>query len=304
MILPLKYKEVMKDFLMNFRDFFSNHSIFGKIIGAILGFIMAGPIGAFIGLVIGNFFDKGLAQQFSNPHWSFKHEARNDVKTAFIHATFSSMGYIAKANGRITENVITHAKQMMDEMDLTKAQKITAQHFFNAGKQSQFNLNATVLTFKTCAYENTELLNLFATILYNTAQVDGLSMAKIKRLNEIFSLMNFAPLHSQAHFYDDFFHRHSYQDDSSREEEPRYRYQSSQSTPHYRGSLSEAYALLNLTANATQHEVKRVYRKMMSQNHPDKLIAKGASEKEIKIANEKTQAIRRAYEQICESRGW
>ena len=42
----------------------------------------------------------------------------------------------------------------------------------------------------------------------------------------------------------------------------------------------------------------------MSRNHPDKLISKGLPEEMIKIANEKTQNIRKAYEQICTSKGW
>jgi DnaJ like chaperone protein len=42
----------------------------------------------------------------------------------------------------------------------------------------------------------------------------------------------------------------------------------------------------------------------MSQNHPDKLIAKKASASLIQKANEKTQAISKAYESICEYKGW
>lgn len=287
---------------MNFKDYFSGNSFFGKIIGAVLGFIMAGPVGALIGLFVGNFFDKGLVQQFSNPHWSYKTESRDEVQEAFIQATFAAMGYIAKADGRITESVIQQAKKIMQEMGLSKTEKKEAQSYFNAGKQSTINLNATILHFKTVSYDNSQLLNLFGNILYRVAQVDGLSMAKIKRLNEIFNLMNFAPLHSQFNFYQDFFNRHTYQDQS--QTGSRQYSSSQQSSSHYKGSLSEAYALLKIPPSASQTEVKKVYRKLMSQNHPDKLIAKGASEKEVKIANEKTQAISRAYEQICESRGW
>jgi DnaJ like chaperone protein len=40
----------------------------------------------------------------------------------------------------------------------------------------------------------------------------------------------------------------------------------------------------------------------MSQHHPDKLIAKGLPEEMIKLATEKTQTIKAAYEQIKKSR--
>ncbi len=50
--------------------------------------------------------------------------------------------------------------------------------------------------------------------------------------------------------------------------------------------------------------MKRAYRRLISRNHPDKLIAQGLPEEMIKIANDKTQKITKAYEQICTSKGW
>jgi DnaJ like chaperone protein len=49
--------------------------------------------------------------------------------------------------------------------------------------------------------------------------------------------------------------------------------------------------------------LKKAYRKMMSQNHPDKLVAQGLPPEMIKLATEKTQKIQAAYEQICTARG-
>ena len=68
--------------------------------------------------------------------------------------------------------------------------------------------------------------------------------------------------------------------------------------------LDHAYAILEVSPTSSKQDVKRAYRRLMSKNHPDKLIAKGLPESMIKIANEKTQAISKAYEQICESKGW
>jgi len=285
---------------MNFHEYFTRHQRFGKILGAILGFIMAGPLGAFLGLFIGNFFDKGLALHFSKPNWSYRTEHRESVRHIFLHATFSVMGHIAKTDGRITENAILMAKQTMHEMGLNKIQKQTAQTFFNEGKQAQFNLSATLTQLKTVAHDNPELLKLFIELQYRAAQINGLSSHKINLLNEIFSQMGLAPLHTQSRFYSDFYYRNKNQDQRTN-----YQYnQASQNRRTTEGTLEEAYALLKLTPDAKQNEVKQTYRRLMSQNHPDKLMAKGATEKEIKTANAKTQAIRRAYEQICEHKGW
>ena len=51
-------------------------------------------------------------------------------------------------------------------------------------------------------------------------------------------------------------------------------------------------------------EVKKAYRRLMNQHHPDKLVSKGLPEEMIQIANQKTQEIRRAYDRIKEERGF
>ena len=68
--------------------------------------------------------------------------------------------------------------------------------------------------------------------------------------------------------------------------------------------LASCYALLDLKPNASKEEVKRAYRRQMSLHHPDKLMAQGLSDAQIKAANNTTQAIRKAYDQIRLSKGW
>jgi DnaJ like chaperone protein len=76
---------------------------------------------------------------------------------------------------------------------------------------------------------------------------------------------------------------------------------------HYAGpssatQLTDAYRILGVEKSATDAEVKRAYRKLMSQHHPDKLVSKGLPEEMIKIAKEKTQEIKGAYELIMKTR--
>ncbi len=54
---------------------------------------------------------------------------------------------------------------------------------------------------------------------------------------------------------------------------------------------------------ASDAEVKKAYRRLMSQNHPDKLVARGLPEEMMKVATEKTQEIKAAYEQVKAARG-
>ena len=73
--------------------------------------------------------------------------------------------------------------------------------------------------------------------------------------------------------------------------------------PARRGhSLDAAYEILGVSKAATDADVKKAYRRLMSQHHPDKLIAKGLPDEMVKLATEKTQKIKAAYEEIRNSR--
>ena len=61
--------------------------------------------------------------------------------------------------------------------------------------------------------------------------------------------------------------------------------------------------MLGVAPTASDAEVKRAYRKLMSENHPDKLVARGLPESMLEVAKQKTQAIQAAWERIREARG-
>jgi DnaJ like chaperone protein len=281
---------------MYLRHFFAHQTWWGKLLGAFLGFLMAGPAGAFFGILIGNFFDRGLNEHFSNPYWHFQAEKRSDVKTIFIEALFSIMGHISKADGRVSEQEIQMAKTLMDDLNLNKSQKKIAQYFFNEGKKPNFNLKQTLTTLQNKSAHNPELLKLFIDIQYRIAQLDGLSQSKIKIMNIILTYLRFAPMHEQSRFQEDIF----------RESTQQRSYQSHQSTYQSKpeDTLARAYSILQIEPTATKQAVKYAYRQLISRNHPDKLIAQGASKEKINLATEKTQIIRKAYEQICANKGW
>ena len=69
-------------------------------------------------------------------------------------------------------------------------------------------------------------------------------------------------------------------------------------------ALDEAYNLLGVERTATKLEVRRAYRKLMAQHHPDTLAAKGFSPEVIKTGAIKTQKIKAAYELIKKATDW
>ena len=70
-----------------------------------------------------------------------------------------------------------------------------------------------------------------------------------------------------------------------------------------RPSLGEAYQVLGVTEDASDQEVKKAYRRLMSEHHPDKLAARGVPEEMIRVSTEKTAEISKAYDMIKEARG-
>lgn len=309
---------------MTLRDFFTITTWWGKILGAIFGYLIAQAPGALIGILIGNVFDRGLAEHFSKPYWRYHAEERPEVQEYFLFATFTILGYLAKSDGRVSEYDIAAAKQLMTELRLSSKQKARAKQSFTQGKQPQFNATEVLSQFMKIAGQDSGLLKTFIDIQYRFAASDILSFPKIRALNHILKQLGFAPLHQQYQFYQDFGdaafshrpHAHEYeyeqtQQNQSQSQSQSYQHQYYNRSQYQQGSassaqttLTQAYTLLGVTPQSTKTEVKRAYRKLISQNHPDKLIAKGSSAEAIKIANDKTQCITKAYETICTYKGW
>jgi len=65
----------------------------------------------------------------------------------------------------------------------------------------------------------------------------------------------------------------------------------------------DPYALFGIDASATNEEVRKAYLQAVRENHPDRMIARGAPEEFLAVANEKLARINVAYEAIRKERG-
>src|SRR5690554_6549827 len=106
-------------------------SWWGKVIGGAFGFALGGPLGAALGAALGHNFDRGMGQQ---ARIGSSHDQER-IQSAFFTATFSMMGYIAKADGRVSETEIAMARDIMGQMRLTPEQRKVAIRLFEEGKQ-------------------------------------------------------------------------------------------------------------------------------------------------------------------------
>ena len=67
---------------------------------------------------------------------------------------------------------------------------------------------------------------------------------------------------------------------------------------------AKALTLLGVSETSSAEQVKRAYRKLVSQNHPDKLAGQGASQAQLRAATERTRELHSAYAKVREQRGF
>ena len=253
----------------------------GTLLGGTLGFMFGGPLGALLGAALGRNFDRGI--KLTDEHGAFGAGQQERVQAAFFTATFSVMGHIAKADGKVTADEISATEAIMGQMQLNDLQRKAAIRLFNEGKKDSFPLHDVLMQFRRECMRRRNLVQMFLEIQIATAMADGHMHASEKRiLYTIGEELGF--------------------DRSEVEHLFSFSGRGTSSGGTRQAPLSSAYQVLGIEKTASDAEVKKAYRRMMSQHHPDKLIAKGLPEEMIKLATEKTQKIKAAYEQIMDSR--
>lgn len=264
-------------------------SWWGKVLGGAFGFLLGGPLGAMIGAALGHNFDKGFGGLNDDVIAPGDQER---VQMAFFTATFATMGHVAKADGRVTADEITLAQTVMSQMNLSADMRRAAINLFDQGKQSDFPLEEVIGQFKRECTRRQNLMRMFVEIQVQAAYADGsLHSAEDQLLLRICRLLGF---HDQVYRQIEALIRASVGGGADYRRQGR---QHRAARPAAMG-LSDAYSLLGVTDSANDADVKKAYRRLMSQHHPDKLVAKGLPEEMIKLATEKTQKIREAYELI------
>jgi DnaJ like chaperone protein len=261
---------------------------YGKVIGALLGIMIThNPWGIIIGVLLGHFFDTQSQKGRSSSGASASSRV---VQDAFFRATFQVMGHVAKADGRISEEEIRAARAVMAQFRLGDPEVRLAIELFSVGKASDFPLQDCVTRLGSQLRNRPDLRRMFVQIQLQAALWgDGVhSKARLMLVRVCHAL-------------------HVSEFELSQMEAILRMQRSSSAGQTYqrtsRDSLQDAYGVLGVTPQSTDGEVTKAYRRQMSQNHPDKLAAKGLPESMKTVAEEKTRQIRAAYEAICEVRG-
>ena len=259
-------------------------SWWGKALGGAFGFMIGGPLGALMGIAFGHSFDRGMGK-LDGADWGADQER---IQAAFFTATFSVMGYLAKADGQVTRDEIRLAEAVMERLGLNTEMRASAKRLFNEGKSDDFPIDEVMDQFKREIHRRTTLIQMFLEIQLQAAYADGVMHPAEKEVLVNICRHLGVPV-SQLDRLEEMlragFGRSGYHAATAKT------------------SLKDAYRLLGVDDGVNDAQLKKAYRRLMSQHHPDKLVAKGLPEEMLRDATEKTQQIKAAYELIRESRG-
>lgn len=253
-------------------------------IGAVSGYLIGRFPGLLIGAALGYFVGRSLRHRLLG--------RLQVVQSQLLESTFSIMGALCKADRVVTRDEIRVVESIFDRLHLMGEQREAAKAAFNRGKSPEFELDAAVDRFGQIARGRGPLLQLFLQLqcmavaadgqvhpaehqlLVRVARRLGLTERDVAQLEALLRVASPGAAGGGA---------------------------AGGGAPS-RARIESAYAALGVTAKSSDNEIKRAYRRLMSQNHPDKLAARGLPESMREIAEERTREINSAYDLIKEAR--
>ena len=253
----------------------------GKLIGGIFGLMRGGLVGAIFGVFLGHMVDRFLSGL----------GGASRTRDAFFGAMFSTLGHINKADGRITKVEIEAAEHLMRRLQLTETERQRAIGFFQQGKENDFNLEATLREFARHSMLRHELRIMFVELLLEAALADGVLTPAEKAI----LTQSCTVLHIPANVFSAMLRARQAGGGSAHGHR--------QQVPNQGQSMPQSYATLGIKADASTQEIKRAYRKLVSQYHPDKLVSQGLPDEMMEMSKKRVREINAAYDIIKSSRG-
>jgi DnaJ like chaperone protein len=264
----------------------------GKVAGGVLGGLVLGPIGALLGVLVGHQFDEQQREPLLEPQPA---EDLAAIGERFFRATFRIMGYLAKADGRVSELEIAAARGVMDELRLNTAQVQEAIACFTAGKHPAFDPDAELSALAHACRGRPDLTRVFLEIQVRAAlrgnNLEGPVRPLMQRIAQALDISGLEFAHIEAVLR---IQQAAFRAGAGR---------AAGAQPALRPDLGEAYRVLEVDPAAGDAEVEKAYRRQLNRHHPDKLKANGLPESMMAHAKQRTQQIIEAWEMIRERRG-
>lgn len=247
----------------------------GKLVGGSIGFAIGGPLGALAGAVFGHSFDKtgNFEYQIESGQLSGD-QAQGQV--IFFVGTFSMLAKLARCDGRITPREVDSIERFMAvDLRLDPDSRRVARGIFNKAVDSVETFQDYASQFYGQFQSEPHLLEMMIDIMLRVSLSDG----GLSPPEESLILTAVKLFHLSDETYANFRAR------------------------HLGGDLNKYYHVLDANEGSTDEEIKKQYRKLVSEYHPDKIASKGLPDAFIQFANDKFREIQDAYEKIKAQRG-
>lgn len=266
----------------------------GKILGVILALISGGGFWAVVlGLIIGHMVDSVRSPRRSG--FFANQQARQAL---FFQTTFQVMGHLTKSKGRVTDVDIQNASMIMDRMQIHGTRRNDAQQAFREGKQGGFPLREKLKELRTICFGRADLIRMFLEIQLQAAFADGVLHPNERQVLYVIgdelgiSRAQLEQLLSMIEGGRQFGQSSGWQG------------QQGEYRPTSGPTLEDACKVLGVKSTDDATTIKRAYRKLMTEHHPDKLVAKGLPKEMMEIAKQKAQEIQGAYDLIKREKGF
>jgi DnaJ like chaperone protein len=247
--------------------------VLGKIVGGTIGFAIGGPLGAIAGAVFGHAFDvNNAADRIEGPP---SMSATDTAQFTFFVATFSMLAKMAKADGPVTAEEIDSVERfMVSDLNLDPQSRRIGMNIFHTALNAPESFGDFARQFYRQFQHRPQMLDLLLDILFRVALADGRIAASEERLvKEAAAIFRFSPEHLQR------------------------------IKARYQRAVDRHYAILEVTPEDSDDEIKRQYRRKVGEFHPDKIAGKGLPEEFTRFAEEKFREIQEAYDAIRGERG-
>ena len=253
---------------------------FGKWIGGYLGWSAFGPIGALIGFAVGAAFDAvtgGNDGQAPTMHIGGSETQQGD-RNSFLVSMLVLAAYIIRADGRVMHSEMELVRQMLrqnfGEVAVQQGDQMLRQLFDEEKRlgtsafRQKIQQSCQQIARNMDYSGRLQLLNFLVLIAKADGHVDP---TEVMALKEVAQWMQMSPseVDSMLHLEGD--------------------------------SLEDAYKVLGISPSATDDEVKRAFRKLALEHHPDRVAKLGEDVR--KAAEKKFQEINAAKQRIYKARG-